>query len=155
GPGAGKGTQCSKLVQAYDFVHLSAGDLLREERNRPDSKVGELINDYIKEGLIVPKEITIELLRKAMFESRKSRFLIDGFPRKIDQAEAFEATVAPSNFILYLSCEEEVMEQRLLKRAETSGRVDDNVDSIRKRFLTFRDTSLPVIEKYRQLHPDK
>ncbi|KAJ1500562.1 hypothetical protein HMI55_003834, partial [Coelomomyces lativittatus] len=77
------------------------------------------------------------------------------FPRKIDQAEAFEATVAPSNFILYLSCEEEVMEQRLLKRAETSGRVDDNVDSIRKRFLTFRDTSLPVIEKYRQLHPDK
>ncbi|ORZ31286.1 adenylate kinase-domain-containing protein [Catenaria anguillulae PL171] len=151
GPGAGKGTQCARLVADYDFVHLSAGDLLREERNRAGSEVGELINTYIKEGKIVPMEITIGLLRDAMVRSGKDRFLIDGFPRKMDQAEAFEDTVAGADFILYFECPEKEMERRLLKRGETSGRVDDNIESIRKRFVTFRDTSFPVIDKYRSL----
>ncbi|KNE59645.1 UMP-CMP kinase [Allomyces macrogynus ATCC 38327] len=149
GPGAGKGTQCARLVRDYDFVHLSAGDLLRAERQRPGSAVGELINTYIKEGQIVPMEITIKLLETAMLESGKSRFLIDGFPRKMDQADAFEETVAAADFVLYFSCPEEEMLRRLLKRGESSGRVDDNLESIKKRFATFRDTSYPVIEKYR------
>ncbi|KAI9164629.1 bifunctional uridylate/adenylate kinase [Blastocladiella emersonii ATCC 22665] len=151
GPGASKGTVSSRLVDDFDFVHLSAGDLLREERNRAGSKVGELINNYIKEGKIVPMEITIKLLETAMLASGKNRFLIDGFPRKMDQADAFEETVAASDFVLYLECPEREMETRLLKRGETSGRVDDNLESIRKRFATFRDTSFPVIEKYRAL----
>jgi UMP-CMP kinase len=68
GPGAGKGTQCAKLVAEKDFVHLSAGDLLRAEQNREGSKVGQMIKDYIKEGKIVPSEVTIGLLRSAMQE---------------------------------------------------------------------------------------
>lgn len=83
GPGAGKGTQCAKLVKEFEFVHLSAGDLLREERNRPGSAYGELINNYIAEGQIVPMEITIALLHAAMVKSGSKRFLIDGFPRKV------------------------------------------------------------------------
>ncbi|KAG8014011.1 UMP-CMP kinase, partial [Nibea albiflora] len=80
GPGAGKGTQCSKIVEGYGYTHLSAGDLLREERAREGSEFGQLIANYIKEGKIVPVEITINLLRKAMEETmqkdeKKFRFL--------------------------------------------------------------------------------
>ena len=70
GPGAGKGTQCAKLIDEKDFVHLSAGDLLRAEQQREGSKVGQLIKEYIKEGTIVPMEVTIGLLKAAMQEVR-------------------------------------------------------------------------------------
>lgn len=121
-------------MSEYNFVHLSAGDLLRAERERPGSKVGDLINSYIVEGKIVPMEITIGLLRTAMLESGATRFLIDGFPRAMDQAQAFEREVAKASFVLFFDCPEGEMERRLLKRGESSGRVDDNIDSIRKRY---------------------
>ncbi|KAJ3103456.1 bifunctional uridylate/adenylate kinase [Phlyctochytrium bullatum] len=151
GPGAGKGTQCANLVRDYGFVHLSAGDLLREERNRKGSPYGELINTYIREGQIVPYEITIRLLHAAMLKSTSKRFLIDGFPRAMDQAEAFEREVCQNKLVLYFECPEEEMLKRLLKRGETSGRIDDNIESIKKRFATFRDTSYPVIAHYDKL----
>jgi UMP-CMP kinase len=83
GPGAGKGTQCGKLVADYGFKHLSAGDLLREEQDRPGSEFGEMIKTYIKEGTIVPLEVTVQLLENAMKSSMESGnakklFLIDG-----------------------------------------------------------------------------
>ena len=81
GPGAGKGTQCANLVRDYGFQHLSAGDLLREEQNREGSEFGQMIKDYIKEGKIVPKEVTIQLLENRMVEAEKEGkhlFLIDG-----------------------------------------------------------------------------
>lgn len=82
GPGSGKGTQCAKLVKDYGFKHLSAGDLLREEQDRKGSEFGQLIKDYIKDGLIVPQEVTIQLLENAMTgaieENDQRRFLIDG-----------------------------------------------------------------------------
>src|SRR6186713_3011939 len=71
GPGAGKGTQCANLVRDYGFKHLSAGDLLREEQNRPGSEFGEMIKDYIKQGTIVPMEVTIKLLENAMQDTRE------------------------------------------------------------------------------------
>merc|ERR1712093_681950 len=83
-PGAGKGTNCEKLVQHYGYFHISAGDCLREERNNPNSKDGELINKYIKEGAIVPVEITIKLMLKKMHQQQAlgtQKFLVDGFPR--------------------------------------------------------------------------
>ncbi|CAG8699362.1 29566_t:CDS:2, partial [Racocetra persica] len=89
GPGSGKGTQCSKIVKDFGFVHLSAGDLLREEQQNPNSKDGDLIKTYIKEGKIVPMEITVKLLSKKIQESKSNIFLIDGFPRKQDQALYF------------------------------------------------------------------
>jgi UMP-CMP kinase len=148
GPGSGKGTNCARLVKDFGFVHLSAGDLLREEQERPGSEYGDLIRHHIKEGLIVPKEVTIALLRNAMKASGKTRFLIDGFPRAMDQALKFEEIVVEGKAVLYFECPEEVMLERLLNRGKTSGRADDNIESIRKRFKTFRDTSYPVIEYY-------
>ncbi|KAL3423914.1 uridylate kinase [Phlyctema vagabunda] len=154
GPGAGKGTQCANLVRDYGFTHLSAGDLLRAEQDRPDSEFGQLIKDCIKEGSIVPMEVTVQLLENAMQaavdQSRDGRgkFLIDGFPRKMDQAVKFEETVCPSKFVLFYDCPEQEMERRLLKRGETSGRSDDNAESIKKRFKTFVETSMPVVDYF-------
>ncbi|CAN6664033.1 hypothetical protein TRVA0_035S01266 [Trichomonascus vanleenenianus] len=151
GPGAGKGTQCANLVRDYGFVHLSAGDLLRQEQNRPGSEVGQLIADYIKAGKIVPQEVTIGLLDREIkenLEQGRYRFLVDGFPRKMDQALTFEEKVAVSEFTLFFECPEQVMLERLLHRGKTSGRTDDNVESITKRFHTFIETSMPVVDYF-------
>ncbi|KAG0650951.1 Uridylate kinase [Hyphodiscus hymeniophilus] len=155
GPGAGKGTQCANLVRDYNFTHLSAGDLLRAEQDRPDSEFGQLIKDYIKDGKIVPMEVTVQLLENAMTDvvkqaGGKGKFLIDGFPRKMDQALKFEETVVPSKFVLFFDCPEEEMQKRLLKRGKTSGRTDDNEESIKKRFKVFVDTSMPVVDYFRK-----
>lgn len=88
GPGSGKGTQCAKLVKDFGFKHLSAGDLLRAEQDREGSKYGEMIKDIIKEGLIVPMEVTVKLLEDAILETIKTpdgprRFLIDGIIRSV------------------------------------------------------------------------
>ncbi|KAK4193341.1 P-loop containing nucleoside triphosphate hydrolase protein [Podospora australis] len=170
GPGAGKGTQCARLVKEFNFHHLSAGDLLRAEQERPGSQYGELIKDCIKNGAIVPMEVTVALLQNAMSAAissapstisslsvaanssgsakPKARFLIDGFPRKMDQAVKFEEVVCPAKLVLFYDCPEEVMEGRLLERGKTSGRADDNAESIRKRFRTFIETSMPVVDQY-------
>ncbi|KAK0618229.1 uridylate kinase [Bombardia bombarda] len=174
GPGAGKGTQCANLVKEYGFTHLSAGDLLRAEQDRPGSQFGGLIKDCIKNGAIVPMEVTVQLLENAMTETiknaaatastptsgpggpaaagkstkSKAKFLIDGFPRKMDQALMFEEAVCPARFVLFYDCPEAEMERRLLERGKTSGRSDDNAESIRKRFRTFVETSMPVIDHY-------
>lgn len=80
GPGAGKGTQCANLVRDYGFTHLSAGDLLRAEQNREGSEFGQMISDYIREGKIVPMEVTVQLLENAIqgVNGGNGRFLIDG-----------------------------------------------------------------------------
>jgi len=169
GPGAGKGTQCERLVKDYGFVHLSAGDLLRAERSRPDSTYGAMITEYIQEGKIVPMEVTVKLLENAMRDSFNSppkfpansplsafwgsgrgRFLIDGFPRKMDQALKFDESICQSSFVLFFATTEAVMLERLMERGKTSGRDDDNKESIVKRFRTFEETSMPVVDYYRQ-----
>jgi len=107
-------------------------------------------------------EVTIKLLENAMtaalnenrpgdgWADRKGRFLIDGFPRKMDQAVKFDEEVCPASQILFYTTTEEVMLKRLLKRGETSGREDDNAESIKKRFRTYTETTMPVIEYYTQ-----
>lgn len=146
-------------MATYGFTHLSAGDLLRAEQDRPGSQYGQLIKDYIKDGKIVPMEVTIALLENAMRDTisaaespadkkRVSRFLIDGFPRKLDQALKFEESVCAAEFVLFYDCPEAAMEARLLERGKTSGRADDNEESIRKRFRTFIETSMPVVDYY-------
>ncbi|KAJ1820902.1 bifunctional uridylate/adenylate kinase [Coemansia sp. RSA 2599] len=149
GPGSGKGTNSAKLVEDFGFVHLSAGDLLREEQKRPVSQYGELIAHYIREGLIVPHEITIGLLRNAMMDHPQcNRFLIDGFPRNLVQAKAFEDTVCKAKKVLYFECPEGILLERLLDRGKTSGRSDDNIESIKKRFKTYVNDSKPVIDAF-------
>jgi len=139
GPGAGKGTQCAKISAAFGYHHLSAGDLLREERNRPDSKYGELINSHIKEGKLVPVEITVKLIQQAMEKLgwAGGRFLIDGFPRSFDNMQGWEAVLGGMveiKFALFFDATETTMEARLIERGKTSGRADDRPASIKKTF---------------------
>ncbi|TFK93164.1 UMP-CMP kinase [Polyporus arcularius HHB13444] len=160
GPGAGKGTQCANLVKDFGFCHLSAGDLLRAEQDREGSEYGEMIRKYIREGQIVPMEVTIKLLENAMraalaekrdgegWQDGKGRFLIDGFPRKMDQALKFDEDVCQSTMVLFFTTTEEEMLKRLLERSKTSGREDDNVESIKKRFRVYKEQTMPVIEHY-------
>ncbi|KAJ8274561.1 hypothetical protein COCON_G00091860 [Conger conger] len=158
GPGAGKGTQCSKIVESYSYTHLSAGDLLRAERGREGSEFGQLIDSYIKEGKIVPVEITINLLRKAMEETmkldkEKFRFLIDGFPRNQDNLEGWNALMrdeADLRFILFFDCSNQVCIDRCLERGKSSGRVDDNRESLQKRIQTYLQSTRPIIELYQK-----
>lgn len=153
GPGVGKGTQCSALTQASEcnsYVHLSAGDLLRAERSRPDSPYAAIINHNIRQGTIVPYQITIDLLKAAMKEhgGHCDFFLIDGFPRNVTQGIAFEDQVIPCSALLFFDCPEEILITRLQKRSQTSGRDDDNVEAIRKRLVTYNLETLPVFDHY-------
>lgn len=151
GPGAGKGTQCANIVAEFGWVHLSAGDLLRAEQ-ATDSEDSALIKEYIKDGKIVPVEITIRLLLKAMLGSEKKRFLIDGFPRSMDNREGWERQVGDQVeelFCLNFECSMEELEKRLLKRGETSGRADDNIESIKKRFVAFQEMTMPVLDLFK------
>nr|GMC82506.1 UMP-CMP kinase 3 [Ipomoea batatas] len=147
GPGSGKGTQCANIVEHFGYTHLSAGDLLRAEI-KSGSENGTMIQNMIKEGKIVPSEVTIALLQRAIQENGNDKFLIDGFPRNEENRAAFErVTGIQPDFVLFFDCPEEEMEKRLLSRNQ--GREDDNIETIRKRFKVYMESSLPVIEYYK------
>ncbi|XP_021748458.1 UMP-CMP kinase 3-like [Chenopodium quinoa] len=149
GPGSGKGTQCTNIVQNFGYTHLSAGDLLRAEI-KSGSENGTMIQNMIKEGKIVPAEVTIKLLQKAIQESGNEKFLIDGFPRNEENRASFESiTGIVPEIVLFFDCSEEEMEKRLLNRNQ--GREDDNIETIRKRFKVYMESSLPVIQYYGNL----
>ena len=140
-----------KLIINSRFVHLSAGDLLREEQ-ATDSKDSQLIKDYIKDGKIVPVEITCRLLLKAMQKNgMDKRFLIDGFPRNENNLSGWNDTMkehANITQVLFFELSEEIMLERIMKRAKTSGRADDNKEAAQKRFKTFREETMKVIEHF-------
>lgn len=100
GPGVGKGTQCARLVTDLDVAHLSVGDLLRNEANQVFAKQGIDIMAYMRDGKLVPKETVQGVLENELVstvKAGKTRILLDGFPRSMDQAELFEANVSTLN----------------------------------------------------------
>ncbi|KRZ72507.1 UMP-CMP kinase 1 [Trichinella papuae] len=153
-PGCGKGTQCRKIVENYGLVHLSAGDLLRAEQNRPDSPYSKLIEQHIKEGTIVPVEVTCKLIEKAMNDNSEAPgFLIDGFPRNKNNLDGWCETLAAHTklqFVLYLECGMDVCIKRCLSRNQ--GRDDDNNESLKKRIKTYQESSMPIIQHFATLN---
>lgn len=150
GPGAGKGTQCGFIVERCGYTHLSAGDLLREER-KSGSAQGQMIDEYIREGKIVPVEVTVKLLVDAIQASGAKRVLVDGFPRNTNNLSGWQQVVGDSLLlggVLFYDCPEEVMQERLLERGKTSGRTDDNIESIKKRFHTYTKETTPILQYY-------
>jgi len=159
GPGSGKGTLCEKLSLQSGYEHLSAGDLLREEL-KSGSQYADMIRTISSQGGLVPAELVISLLSKAMYTIRnssngiKKKFLIDGFPRNFDNLVAWYNVMNDScivDFVLNLDCTEEVMKERILGRAKTSGRVDDNEETLVKRFHTFHQDTQPVLASFDRL----
>lgn len=151
GPGSGKGTQCAKLKRDFNFEQVCVGDLLRREAAR-ETPLGKRVADIMQRGEIVPGEVTMKLLKAELsaLASVCQGVLIDGFPRAMDQAEAFESMVATCWFVLYFRCDEKEMVYRLLRRGKTSGRSDDTVEVVKKRLRTFLEKTMPVIEHYRE-----
>jgi len=149
GPGSGKGTQCERLIKRYGFQHLSSGDLLRDEVASGSDK-GKELNEMMKNGVLVPRAVVLDLIKQAMLKNLATAkgFLIDGYPREVEQGEDFEKEIAPSALVLYFDCSDETMTERLLGRAKSSGRADDNEETIKKRLVTFHNCSEPVIKKY-------
>eukprot|EP00998_Keelungia_sp_KM082_P007614 NODE_3805_length_849_cov_65.937673_g3782_i0.p1 GENE.NODE_3805_length_849_cov_65.937673_g3782_i0~~NODE_3805_length_849_cov_65.937673_g3782_i0.p1 ORF type:complete len:239 (+),score=40.35 NODE_3805_length_849_cov_65.937673_g3782_i0:78-794(+) len=148
-PGTGKGTQCKYVVDKYQFQHLSAGDLLRAEVNRK-SPLGAHIEQCMAKGELVDGAITIGLLREHIERAPdNTTFLVDGFPREMAQALHFEIQVQPCAFVINFVGSESVLTQRLLERGKTSGRPDDNIDSIKLRMQHHKELTVPVTEYYR------
>lgn len=146
GPGSGKGTQSEKIVQRYGgWAHISTGDVLREEVEK-GSDIGKQCEKIMEEGKLIPTDLVIQLLRGAIEASASTRVLLDGFPRALEQGKAFESQVQRAEFAVYFELPESVMKARLLKRGESSGRADDNQQTILKRFHTFQAESMPVVE---------
>ncbi|XP_061406314.1 adenylate kinase isoenzyme 1 isoform X2 [Lethenteron reissneri] len=149
GPGSGKGTQCEKIVAKYGYTHLSTGDLLRAEV-MSGSERGKHLSDIMQRGELVPLDTVLDMLRDAMIANadKSKGFLIDGYPREVKQGEEFEKKIAQPALLLYVDAGSETMVKRLLKRGETSGRVDDNEETIRKRLGTYYSATEPVIALY-------
>jgi UMP-CMP kinase family protein len=148
GPGSGKGTQCHKIVSDYGFVHLSTGDLLREEvkNNGPNA---EEIAKRQKEGELVSSDLLCTLI-KSTFEKhpKTAKFLLDGFPRSQDNLDAWDKVIGNKvevPFLLFLKCSEETMVKRILERGQ--NRTDDNPETIKKRIEVFYSQTIPMVEK--------
>lgn len=150
GPGSGKGTQCEQIVAKYGFTHLSSGDLLRDEV-KSGSDRGQQLTAIMEKGELVPLFVVLDLLAEAMISklSGSKGFLIDGYPREVAQGEEFEKEILPCTRILYFDVSDETMTQRLINRGKSSGRVDDNEETIKKRLNTFHQHSKPVIDAYK------
>ncbi|XP_051892967.1 adenylate kinase isoenzyme 1-like isoform X3 [Pristis pectinata] len=149
GPGSGKGTQCEKVVQKYGYTHLSTGDLLRAEVSS-GSERGKTLHAIMEKGELVPLETVLEMLKDAMIAKAdvSKGFLIDGYPREVKQGEEFEKKIGPPTLLLYIDAGKETMVKRLLERGKTSGRADDNEETITKRLETYYKATEPVINHY-------
>ena len=154
-PGSGKGTQSEKLIAKYGLKHLSTGDLLRSEISR-QTPLGKEAQNFMDKGQLVPDEVVIGMISSALDANPNAKgFLFDGFPRTATQAEALDKLLelknAPIAVMLALEVSEAELIKRLLKRGETSGRSDDNNESvIRARITEYHNKTAVVADYYKQ-----
>lgn len=148
-PGAGKGTQSERLIEKYGLVHLSTGDIFRANI-KGETELGILAKSFIDKGQLVPDEVTINMLKSVVNENKGAKgFIFDGFPRTTAQAEALDAFLQENNqsiqLMIALEVDETELENRLLKRAEVSGRADDaDISIIRNRIKVYNQETTPV-----------
>lgn len=152
-PGAGKGTQSAKLIEKYNLVHLSTGDIFRANIKN-ETELGKLAKSYIDKGQLVPDEVTIGMLSDEVNKNTKAKgFIFDGFPRTQAQAEALDTLLKNKNssitLMLALEVEEEELRKRLLLRGKDSGRADDqNPEIIQNRINVYNAETTPVKDFY-------
>ncbi|SJK86413.1 Adenylate kinase [Babesia microti strain RI] len=154
-PGVGKGTQSQKICRKYGFIHISAGECLREEVNRPNSIYKEIINSYILNGEIVPCEITVSLLENKMrSHGWDNTFIIDGFPRNNGNIAGWNDKMLDKTDvigIITLIVDANVIFERIKIRHASLGRTDDNTETLKKRFQVFENETSPIINSFRTL----
>ncbi|MBO5849224.1 MAG: adenylate kinase [Bacteroidales bacterium] len=159
-PGAGKGTQSEHIKERYDLTYISTGQVLRAEM-AAGTEIGLKVKDIIEHGGLASDEIVAEIIEKFIINHSDSKgFLFDGFPRTVKQAEILEELFQKYNMelngVLSLEVPEELLIERMLERGKTSGRADDNIESIHFRFVEYENKTKPVLHFYEDrniLHP--
>ncbi len=155
-PGSGKGTQSDKLVATYGLVHLSTGNLLREEIANK-TPLGLEAKSLMDKGKLVPDEVVIGMIDSSLEHHKSAKgFLFDGFPRTAAQAQALDKLLELKKTgivtVLALEVGEDELVKRLINRGKTSGRSDDTNEAvIRKRFAVYNSETSPVAEHYKKL----
>lgn len=150
-PGSGKGTQAKNLMDTYGFLPISTGELFRARVQQAD-ELGRKIADYMNRGVLVPDELTAQMLEDHIRTLQADKILFDGFPRNEVQLAVFEDLLAKLDIVdltpIYLHVEESELIRRLLNREEIEGRADDNEETITKRIQTYTTLTKPVVEYY-------
>jgi adenylate kinase len=152
-PGAGKGTQSQKLIEKYNLIHLSTGDLLRSEI-AAGTELGLRAKSLMDNGILVPDEVVIGMIENKLKEhSYAGGFIFDGFPRTVPQAQGLDKLLlelgTEISCMIALKVDDEELTKRLLLRGQTSGRPDDqNEELIRKRIQEYNTKTAPVADYY-------
>ena len=151
-PGAGKGTQAKILSDKYNLVHLSTGDILRNEIAN-QTNIGLDAKNYMDQGLLVPDEVLLSMMENTLTNFKESGIILDGFPRTIPQAEGLDAIFKKLglniDMVINISVDKEILINRLIKRAEDSGRSDDTKEVIVNRQNVYLELTAPLLEFYK------
>ncbi len=152
-PGSGKGTQAKMLAEKMGLIHLSTGDLIREEQKK-DTKIGKLATQLIDKGKYLPDEIVIQMVKQKVIDNPSAAgFIFDGFPRTVDQAKTLDEFLnlrkTPLNKIILLDTTNEVIKERIKARALVEGRADDAEDVVETRINTYKTQTVPVINYFK------
>ncbi len=155
-PGSGKGTQAEKLIEKYNLIHISTGDLLRAEVAE-QTKLGVEAKKIMDAGELVPDEIVIGMIRKKLEEHKDDPgFIFDGFPRTVEQARELRKALTDYDervtMLISLQVPREELVKRLIKRGEESGRSDDNEETINNRIDVYDRQTVPVTYYYEKMH---
>ncbi|MGJ1268104.1 adenylate kinase [Sphingobacterium spiritivorum] len=151
-PGAGKGTQSQKLIDKYQLVHISTGDLFRAHI-KDQTTLGQQVSQIIADGNLVPDSVTIAMLEEEIQKNPNAKgFIFDGFPRTVAQAEALDNFLESNNSsitgVIALDVNEDELKARIAKRQEISGRADDAADKLTKRIEEYFEKTILVLPYY-------
>ena len=151
-PGAGKGTQSQKLIDHYQLVHISTGDIFRMHIKN-QTELGKKVSQLIADGKLVPDEITIAMLEEEVKQNPQAKgFIFDGFPRTVTQAEALDAFLAGINekitAVIALDVTQEELTQRIAERRKITNRPDDDVEKLKKRIEEYFTKTVLVLPYY-------
>ena len=151
-PGAGKGTQSEKLIEKYQLIHISTGDLFRAHIKN-QSPLGQRVSELIAEGQLVPDEITIAMLEEEVDKNPQAKgFIFDGFPRTVPQAQALDEFLESKGGniagVIALDVDQDELTKRIAQRQLETGRVDDQADKLQKRIAEYFDKTIHVLPYY-------
>ncbi|MGI9553893.1 MAG: adenylate kinase [Thermodesulfobacteriota bacterium] len=150
-PGAGKGTQANFISERYNVPHISTGDLLREAVKN-ETETGLHAKSFMDKGELVPDTVVIEIIKQKLANLENSKFMLDGFPRTVAQAEALDEMLEEISLkldaVIFLDVDDEEVVSRILKRQEIEGRQDDSEDVVRNRLNVYKEQTSPLSEYY-------
>lgn len=152
-PGAGKGTQAKLISEKLGLIHISTGDLIREEQAN-DTKIGKLANQLIDKGQFLPDNIVTTMVKQKVIDnSTAPGFIFDGFPRTVDQAKSLDEFLnsrkTPINKIILLEVADHIIKKRISERALLSNRADDNAEVVQTRIDVYNKQTVPVLNYYK------